>query len=157
MEIVPVRKGEKCYGCLQNQFLFTISAEKFPEHFGYIVALSSALIVHEVAGIKEGESNDVANYEYYFHCFGRLDMAEESTNNPETLILQMAERKQSIPKLFMACGTEDFLLEENRRFHNFLEEHQIEHLYYESPGIHDMVFWKEYFWKAAAWIAGGND
>lgn len=124
----------------------------FPENFGKIVALSSALIIHEIAGIAEGESNDMANYEYYLRCFGRLDMVEESTNNPETLIKRMAEKGQKIPGIYMACGTEDFLLEKNREFHRFLEQHQIEHCYYESPGTHDMVFWREYFWKAAKWL-----
>ena len=36
-----------------------------PDTFGKVVALSSALIIHEIAGMKEGDTNPVANYEYY--------------------------------------------------------------------------------------------
>ena len=128
----------------------------FPENFGRIIALSSALIIHEIAGIQEGEKNEVANYEYYFRCFDRLDMVEKSTNNPETLLLQLIEQNKEIPEIYMACGTEDFLLENNRAFHCFLEEHKIEHLYYEGPGIHDMVFWREYFRKGMEWAVTAN-
>lgn len=124
----------------------------YPETFGKIVALSSALIMHEVAGIKEGESNPVANYEYYSRSFGDLSLLEESDNNPETLVKKLVEKKGCIPGIYMACGTEDFLLDRNRSFHAFLEENKVEHCYFESKGIHDMVFWNEYFRKSAEWL-----
>lgn len=126
----------------------------FPENFGRIIALSSALIVHEVAKIREGGGNEVANYEYYFRCFDDLSALEESGNNPETLVKSLKAEGKEIPAIYMACGTEDFLLENNRGFHRFLEEQQVEHCYYESKGIHDMVFWKEYFTKSAKWVFG---
>lgn len=124
----------------------------YPETFGKIVALSSALIVSELSGIKEGEGNEVANYEYYARYFGDLTTVKESVNNPETLVKNILKQKGCMPEIYMACGTEDFLLEKNREFHTFLEEQQVEHLYYESKGIHDMVFWNEYFRKSAEWL-----
>lgn len=124
----------------------------YPENFGKIVALSSALITHEVSGMREGDSNDVANYDYYFRCFGRPEQVLASTNNPETLIEKLQSEKKELPEIYMACGTEDFLLEENRKFHRFLAERAVKHCYFESPGIHDMVFWREYFKKSAQWI-----
>lgn len=120
----------------------------FPENFGQIIALSSALIIHEIKNIKEGCQNDVANYEYYDRCFGRLDCVVASANNPETLLLKLLEQKQKVPAIYMACGTEDFLLDRNREFHHFLKKYQVPHYYHESPGNHDMVFWKEHFAKA---------
>ena len=54
----------------------------------------------------------------------------------------------------MACGTEDFLIENNREMHRFLEKEGIDHLYYESRGIHDMVFWREYITKGVEWMFG---
>ena len=88
----------------------------YPEKFGKLAALSSALIVHEIAHMKEGGGNPVANYAYYHECFGDLE----------------------------TVGTEDFLLENNRAFHAFLENIGVEHLYLESSGGHDMTFWSEY-------------
>lgn len=120
------------------------TAFAYPEVFGQTAALSSALIVYDIAGMKAGEDNGVANYEYYRECFGDPDKVTESSNNPEILIRELKAQGRKIPKIYMACGTEDFLLENNRRFHKFLEEQEIPHVYRESAGSHDMTFWNEY-------------
>jgi enterochelin esterase-like enzyme len=54
----------------------------------------------------------------------------------------------------MSCGTEDFLLENNRQFHNFLEAEGISHIYEEDAGTHDMVFWNKYVQKFIPVIFG---
>ncbi len=120
------------------------TALMFPETFGKCAALSSALIHNEVADMKEGSGNEVANYEYYRECFGDPSKLKESVNNPEYLIKQLKEKSAKFPEIFMACGTEDFLIENNRKFHAFLEEEGVKHTYVEGKGIHDMVFWSEY-------------
>ena len=119
----------------------------YPDVFGKAAALSSALIVHEVAEMKEGSGNDVANYEYYRECFGEPSKLLESDNNPETLVKKLKAEGRVLPQIFMSCGTEDFLLENNRQFHRFLEEEKIEHVYEEEPGNHDMDFWTRYVEK----------
>ena len=123
-----------------------------PDRFGKIGALSSALIVHEIAHMKPGEDNGVANYEYYRGCFGDLETVEESKNNPETLIEDLLKAHQPIPEIYMCCGTEDFLLDKNRAFHAFLDETGVEHIYREGPGIHDMVFWREHIVRVVEWM-----
>ena len=52
----------------------------------------------------------------------------------------------------MACGTEDFLIENNRAFHKFLTDEEIPHEYHEGKGIHDMVFWTEHIRNAVEWM-----
>ena len=126
----------------------------YPDRFGKIAALSSALIVHELKSIKPGGGNQVANYEYYRECFGDLSTAAERDVNPEVLAHSLKAAGKKIPDIFMACGTEDFLIENNRTMHRFLEEENIPHEYHESKGIHDMVFWQEYIVKAAEWMFG---
>lgn len=116
----------------------------YPERFGRLAALSSALIVHEIAHMKEGGQNAVANYAYYHECFGDLETVEESDNNPEILARRLKEEGKKIPEIYMSCGTEDFLLENNRAFHAYLDSIGVEHLYLESAGGHDMTFWSEY-------------
>ena len=58
----------------------------FPETFGGIFALSSALIIHDIAGMKESCTDMLADYAYYRSVFGNLDMLEASEKNPEVLI-----------------------------------------------------------------------
>lgn len=126
----------------------------YPEVFGRIGAMSSALIVHEVAGMTPGSGNGIANYEYYRECFGEPSAVLESTANPEFLADRLLAEGRRLPEIYMCCGTEDFLLENNRQFHRFLESRSIPHEYRESPGTHDMPFWNEYTEKIIRWMFG---
>ena len=126
----------------------------YPDRFGKIAALSSALIIHELKDMQPGSGNGVANYEYYRECFGDLSTAAERDVNPEVLAHKLKAAGAKIPGIYMACGTEDFLIENNRTMHRFLESEGIPHEYHESKGIHDMNFWQEYIVKAADWMFG---
>lgn len=129
------------------------TAFAYPDNFGKVTALSSALIVHQIAHMKEGENNGVANYDYYRSCFGDLDIVEQSDNNPEVLAERL-HKSGRLPEIFMACGTEDFLLAENRQFHSFLDSIGARHIYLESKGGHDMTFWNEYAIKFGEMMFG---
>ncbi len=124
----------------------------YPQTFSKIGAMSSALIVHEVAKMQPGGGNEVANYDFYRECFGEPSKLEESDNNPETLIRKLKAAGQKIPEIYLTCGTEDFLIENNREMHRFLEAEGVPHEYHEAPGIHDMVFWTEHIQKIVRWM-----
>lgn len=128
------------------------TALAYPETFGKAGAMSSALIVHGIAHMQPGEDNGVANYAYYRQCFGNLETVEESDANPETLVNQRLEMGKKFPDIYMCCGTEDFLLEENRVFHEFLVRKGVPHEYFESKGVHDGKFWGEYTPKIVKWM-----
>lgn len=130
------------------------TALAYPDTFSKTIALSSALIMHEVSQMKDGIGNSIANYYYYRECFGEPEKLLESDNNPETLVKKLIVSGKKIPDIYMACGTEDFLLEENRSFHKFLEEQNVEHTYIESPGVHNMEFWSQYVVKFTDMIFG---
>ena len=124
----------------------------YPQTFGKIAALSSALIIYSIAGMKLGEDNPIANYAYYSNVFGDLDNLVESDKNPETLIKKLLEQGKDIPEIYMACGTEDFLIKQNRQFHKFLVDHKVAVNYVEGPGDHNMEYWNEYFEKGFVWM-----
>lgn len=117
------------------------TAFAYPEIFGTTIALSSALIIKKISVMKPGDPDSHANYEYYRECFGDLDKVTESLSNPAFQVKTLLEKGTKLPKIYMACGTEDFLIEENRTFHNFLTENKVEHVYWEDAGNHDPVFW----------------
>ena len=129
------------------------TALAYPENFGKTAAMSSALIVHEIAHMKPGEDNGVANYDYYHECFGDLETVEERDSNPEVLAKKLLDVGR-LPKIFMSCGTEDFLIENNRAFHRYLESIGAPHVYLESKGTHDMTFWNEYTEKFVGMMFG---
>lgn len=116
----------------------------YPENFGKAAGLSSALIVHKVAEMTEGSVDPHGNYEYYRECFGEPSKLLESDNNPETLVKKIKREGRPMPEILLCCGTEDFLLENNRQMHEFLKRENVEHIYEESAGNHDMEFWSRY-------------
>ena len=120
------------------------TALAWPDRFGKVAALSSALIIHDKTHMKPGDPDTHANYEYYRECFGDLETAPQRRVNPEVLVDELLAARRPLPQIFMACGTEDFLLENNRRFHRFLTDRGVAHQYFESPGSHDDKFWDEY-------------
>lgn len=95
------------------------TAFAYPENFGKVGALSSALIVHEIAHMKEGGDNGVANYDYYHECFGDLEVVEESDNNPETLIKDYWRIKRTSRKSICAVALRIFCCKRTEIFMHF--------------------------------------
>lgn len=122
-----------------------------PETFGKVIALSSALIVHQVAGMTPDMKNPMADHDYYATTFGEPSEVLASKNNPETLVKDLKAAGAAIPGIFMACGSEDFLVKPNQDFHRFLVEEKVPVTYFESPGIHDFVFWNQYIEPGIRW------
>ncbi len=53
----------------------------------------------------------------------------------------LAASGKKFPPLYLVCGTRDFLVEDNRRFHAHLESLGVVHLYEEWDGAHEWRFW----------------
>lgn len=117
------------------------TALAYPDRFAGLMGLSSALIIHQLKDMKEDMANPMANYAYYVDTFGDLSKAESSEANPEVLYLKNKENGIANPKIYMACGTEDFLYQENLTMKAFLEAQQATFRYDEGPGMHDWHFW----------------
>lgn len=131
------------------------TALAYPERYGCAMGLSSALVIHQVAGMKPSDQINshhvMADYAYYLETFGDPEKVLASTNNPETLVKDLKAQGGEIPRLFMACGTEDFLLNQNRQFHQFLVNERIPVKYVEDSGVHDWAFWNKIIEPAIQW------
>lgn len=58
---------------------------------------------------------------------------------------------QRAPRMYMACGTEDFLFDANEHFFaRFGKELPIE--YHTEPGNHTWDFWDRYIERILAWL-----
>ncbi|MDR7476069.1 MAG: alpha/beta hydrolase family protein [Armatimonadota bacterium] len=84
----------------------------------------------------------------------RRIFGEDPTGGPEDLFT-LAERLQPAkrPALRIDCGTDDFLLEDNRGFHAHLEKLGYPHEYAEFPGGHDWGYWDLHVQEAIAFHA----
>ncbi|MFC4302141.1 alpha/beta hydrolase [Cohnella boryungensis] len=135
------------YGAIRNGY-------KYADRFGRIIALSSALIPYKIANMEPGFKDGIADYGYYRSVFGDLTRLLGSEKDPEAIVRRLNENGEELPNLYMACGTEDFLLDVNRRFHDFLEREKIEHTYRESAGSHTWDFWNETIADGLKWALG---
>ncbi len=76
---------------------------------------------------------------------------------PENDLFRLAEKAASAPRkprLYIACGTEDSLLDDNRAFRDKALSLHYDVTYEEWPGIHDWAFWDRACGRSFACMAG---
>ena len=138
------------FGALRNGL-------KYSDTFGYIVALSGALLVDGMPGRNNDVEMFIDSRDYAESCFGNLDELLESDKNPKYIVDQMLKAGRTFPEIYMACGTEDGLLGVNREMAAFLKDHQVNVTYEEGPGNHEWDFWDTYIKKAIEWLPTENN
>jgi len=121
------------YGSLRNGM-------KYNDVFGHVIAISSALILNEVTGPDFKPSIPGAQPGYYETVFGDLSTAKERDVDVFWLSTKMKEGGDVFPNIYFACGANDMLVYENRRFHAHLTQLGVAHVYEEGPGTHDDLF-----------------
>ena len=84
--------------------------------------------------------------------FGDPRKVLSSDRNPEVQYLAASAAGRELPRIYMACGTEDQLLEANRAFASFLRQRGADHRYEEGPGAHNWRFWNEYVVRGLDWL-----
>lgn len=129
------------YGALRNGL-------KYADTFSHIVCLSGAFIMDEVPDRTNDSPVFMERRDYAEAVFGDLDQVLESDKNPKWLVRQLEKERKDIPKIYLACGTEDSLLGRNRDMRDFLKEHGADVTYEEGPGGHEWDFWDAYIKKA---------
>ena len=63
-------------------------------------------------------------------------------------LYELAQKSASKTNLKFDCGIEDFLFYQNRKFHDFLSENKIPHVYNEFSGSHTWEYWNEHIIEA---------
>lgn len=129
------------YGAIRNGL-------KYSKVFSKIIALSSALVVYDIPFSKEAAPIPWQKRSYYERIFGSVDKFKGSDMDPEKLYLDCKEKMD----MFMAVGEQDFLIDYNRRYKNFLEEHHANLTYLEEPGDHEWDFWERNIKRALEWL-----
>ncbi len=110
---------------------------KYPEKFVVVGSFSGALgaasFTEKTAGAI-GKSIDA--------IFGAVDSETRNSNDIFKIIKEISpERIKNLPFIYLDCGTEDFLFQNNREFVALLIEKKIPHEFRQLPGKHDWNFW----------------
>lgn len=135
------------YGALRNGLYYG-------DTFGAILAMSSALIAEEAAEMAPGSHTDLAPYGYYHHTFGELSQLLGSDKDPRH-VAKTRLAAGNPPRLFLCCGSEDFLLPHNTAFHEYLTGIGYPHTWWAGPGIHDFAFWNQALEESFRWLKEG--
>ena len=79
---------------------------------------------------------------------------DDPTGGPED-VLALAERsdRATLPALRIDCGTEDFLIEDNRAAHARLDELDVPHEYHEYRGAHEWGYWDAHVRESIDFVA----
>ena len=119
------------------------TALAYPDTFSACIALSSALVIHEIAETGTRQ-NSIMPEQMVRDVFGDPQTILESDRNPEVLYRKRKATGKPIPWFYLAIGTEDTLYGVNQDFRHFLEREQADFCYEDGPGAHDWDFWNEY-------------
>ncbi len=125
---------------------------KYADTFGAIIGHSSALITDEVSAMEPGVGNAIAPYEYYRHTFGNMKNILGSDKDPKYLAKTCFQNGNPVPRLFLSCGSEDFLYEKNCNYHEYLVSIGYPHEWWVQSGVHDFDFWNKSMQASMNWL-----
>ncbi len=116
----------------------------FPDHFNACIALSSAIHMRTIVDEMKYSDGGVISVEQSREIFGDPDKLLGSDKNPEVQVHKLLEVGTKMPRFYLACGTEDDLIDANRSFGAFLKEQNSDCIFEEGPGGHNWTFWNQY-------------
>ena len=120
------------YGAIRNGL-------KYSQNFSKIGMISAALITDDIVDYAD-DDNVLRSKSFYQSCFGDLDNVKNSDKDPKYLI----ENCGNVPDIFMACGKDDFLIDKNIDFYEFLKSENIDVEFIQAPGEHTWEFCDRY-------------
>ena len=74
--------------------------------------------------------------------FGPVGSDTRKSNDIFEIVRSLTpEKTKSLPFIYLDCGTEDFLFQNNREFVSLLIEKKVPHEYRQRPGAHNWQYW----------------
>ena len=121
-----------------------------PDRYSMAASLSGAVDVYDLAAQPALEQST----QYWTDIFGDTDKIQGSNND----LFALAERcRAPRPKLFMWCGTEDFLYNANIRMRDHLIALGYDLSYSESAGDHQWKYWDREIQNVISWILSDGE
>lgn len=126
---------------------------KYPSMFSVVGSFSGAL---GAASFNEKNAGSIGKS--IDAIFGADDSESRKANDIFKMVRETPpDKAKTLPFIYLDCGTEDFLYQNNRDFSELLQKQKIPHEYRELPGGHNWMFWnsqvKEFLGVAHAKMA----
>jgi len=129
-----------------------------PEKFGYCCALASgSLFMKE--WLEEVQSDKAKARGFYGQMISDLEgmFGSDLAFKEEDDLLAMARKAEKSPikpKIYMSCGSQDYLLGLNQRFAEEIKKLSYDYTYEEFKGVHDWYFFDKALKKSLEWVSG---
>ena len=133
------------YGALRNGM-------KYSETFGYVAALSSALVTDGIENRTDDNPFFAETRTFAQSVFGDLEKVKDSDKDPKWLVRHNIEKGKPFPKIYMTCGKQDFLLQLNKDFYNYLIQYGVTADFIEEEGSHEWGFWNRAIKRVIDWL-----
>ncbi len=118
-----------------------------PETFSACASLSGALDVGKICREKI-----LGNEQLFIDIFGEADQVAGSENDLFAAAERLSASDRPKPRLYMWCGTEDFLYDQNTHMRDHLKKLGYALTYEESPGNHNWGCWDEKIQSVLGWL-----
>ena len=114
---------------------------KYPEKFVLIGSFSGALGAASWSDKTLGNGWKVVT-DSIMSVYGAEESQTRKDNDIYKIVKEMSpEKAKNLPFIYVDCGTEDGLIQQNRDFAAILLEKKIPHEFRQLPGKHDWIFW----------------
>lgn len=117
-----------------------------PDKFAAAASLSGVLDL--ASRYEETREEQTPMAESLYYAFGK----EGLKNTNADLISRLHQNKDKLPFLYLACGTEDFLIEENKTFIETCKKLDLSIDTDLEPGTHEWGFWDKQIQKVLNWL-----
>lgn len=142
---IAEREGRAIAGLSMGGYGAVKLALKHPDVYCAGISYSGAVLA-----ANRSETPDWSPSKDWSAIFG----ANPSGGPDDTVALAKKIDKAKAPALWIDCGVDDFLIEENRKFHGLLADLQLPHEYFEHPGAHSWEFWDGAIQRTLPWLTG---
>ena len=149
--ILSEREDTAVIGCSMGGYGAIRNGLKYHDTFGYIGAISAALLIDDLHNWGEGDDL-LSSRSFAQSCFGDLNKVIGSDMDPKFLIDDLIANDIEIPKIFMAVGDNDFLYDENIDYYNYLKSRNVDVEFRCSSGEHTWEFCNDYIKEFIEWL-----
>lgn len=137
---IETREGRAVAGLSMGGYGAIKFGLKHPEMFSLAASMSGAF---GAASWTDKELKDPGVIrDSVMQAFGPANSPTRVANDVLKLAREVSSKRTTpLPYLYLDCGTEDFLFNDNREFAGLLVELKISHEYRQLPGRHDWPYW----------------
>jgi len=124
-------------------------AANFPERYAAVASFSGS--VDMIYVIENSGVTDPKRIRQREVTFGTLESMRESEADVKFLLNKHLKEGTQLPKFYICCGEQDYLLPVNRYFRDEFEG-KLDMVYVEGEGAHKWEYWDEHIQKVLKWL-----